>query len=87
MTALHLQLKDYRLTTAEIIYRLPDYPDLVQAYIWQDLDIAPQFPVLQRFLRFWERNLEGPIHRVRVASAELIKPAEFRFVKGEFQVH
>lgn len=72
------QLHDYRLTTAEIIYRLPDHPGLLQTYVWQDLDLAPKFPVLRRFLEFWQRSLDGKLHQVRVASSALIKPAEFR---------
>lgn len=87
MTSLDLQLQDYRLTTAEIIYRLPDYPDLLQSYIWQDLDLAPGFPVLEQFLDFWDRNLDGRLFKVRVASVELIGPAEIRCLKREFWVH
>jgi uncharacterized protein Usg len=71
------QLADYRLTTAEILYRLPDHPAVLQSYLWQDLDLAPQFPVLRKFLDFWEREIEGKLYQVRVASAGLIKPAEF----------
>src|SRR5271157_622988 len=76
--SLALQMKDYRLTTAEILYRLPDHPKLLQSYIWQDLDLAPRYPVLRKFLDFWESSLDGKLHSVRVASATLIKPAEFR---------
>ncbi|MBV8615812.1 MAG: Usg family protein [Acetobacteraceae bacterium] len=72
------QLRGYRLTTAEILYRMPDHPDILQAYIWQELDIPPAFPGLRKFLAFWRRELEGPIHSVRVASAELVQPARFR---------
>lgn len=68
----------YRLTTAEILYRLPDHPAVLQSYLWQDLDLAPQFPVLRKFLDFWEREIEGKLYQVRVASAGLIKPAEIR---------
>ena len=57
--SLALQLKDYRLTTAEILYRLPDHPGILQSYIWQELDIAPRFPVLHKFLDFWRRELDG----------------------------
>ena len=62
-------LRDYRLTTAEIIYRLPDHPDLLQSFIWQKLDVAPDYPELQRFLEFWSRNLDGKLHSVRVGQA------------------
>jgi uncharacterized protein Usg len=72
------QLHSYRLTTAEILYRLPDHPEILQAYIWQDLDIAPKFPVLRQFLDFWDRELEGKLHTVRVASVGLIQPAQWR---------
>ncbi len=72
------QLHHYRLTTAEILYHLPDHPDLLQTYIWQDYDIAPRFPVLHKFLTFWSRSLDGKLHSVRVAAAQLIKPAELR---------
>ena len=47
----------------------------------------PGFPDLTKFLDFWERNLEGKLHRVRVASAQLIKPAEFGFASGLYQLH
>ena len=35
----------------------------------------------------WERNLEGKLHRVRVANAALIKPAEFKFSSGLYHLH
>lgn len=72
------QIRDYRLTTAEILYHLPDHPGVLQAYIWQDLDLAPSYPVLHRFLDFWSRSLEGRLHSVRVASVDLITPGECR---------
>jgi uncharacterized protein Usg len=72
------QLKDYRLTTAEIMYRMPDHPAILQTYIWQDMDLAPAFPVLRRFLDFWRRELDGPLHSVRVTSARLVRPPSFR---------
>jgi uncharacterized protein Usg len=76
--SLALQLKGYRLTTAEIMYRMPDHPDILQTYIWQDMDLAPGFPVLHRFLDFWRRELDGPLHSVRVTSARLIGPASIQ---------
>jgi uncharacterized protein Usg len=80
MRTLALQLNDYRLTTAEILYHLPDHPDLLQSYVWQELDLAPRFPVLHKFLDFWTRNLEGKLHSVRVGHAMLIQPPKLRHV-------
>ena len=82
-----LRLMGYRLATAEILYHLPDHPGLLQSFVWQKLDLAPRFPVLCRFLDFWTRSLDGPLHSVRVASAALVEPAEFRFADGEFRLH
>ncbi len=76
--SLALQLKDYRLTTAEILYRMPDHPGVLQSFIWQDLDIAPEYPVLRKFLDFWSRELDGPVHSVRVASAGVMRSASYR---------
>lgn len=47
MRNLQKQLDGYRLTTAEITYHLPDYPALLQKFIWQNLDLAPRFPELR----------------------------------------
>jgi uncharacterized protein Usg len=81
------QLNDYRVTTAEILYWMPDHNHVLQSFVWQHLDLAPRFPVLSKFLDFWERNLEGKLHRVRVANAALIKPAEFKFASGLYHLH
>jgi uncharacterized protein Usg len=81
------QLAGYGLTTAEILYRLPDHPRLLQAYIWQDYDIAPDFPTLIRFLTFWQQQLDGPLHSVRVGHSKLIRPAEITAFNGEFRLH
>jgi uncharacterized protein Usg len=82
-TAFHRQLEGFSLTTAEILYRLPDHPGLLQSYVWQDYDLAPRFPKLKDFLDFWDVNLDGALYRVRVAHRRLIAPAEFSFVRGE----
>lgn len=86
-TGLKKQLDGYRLTTAEILYHLPDHPSLLQSYLWQSFDLAPRFPELQRFLDFWERNLDGKLHSVKVASVELLTPAELRHAQGCFNLH
>lgn len=84
---LKLQLSDYRLTTAEILYRMPDHPDILQSFIWQEYDIAPKYPVLHQFLGFWVREIEGPLHSVYVASKKLITASEFKNHDGEYLIH
>ena len=87
MSHLTLQLRDHRLTTAEITYHLPDHPGLLQSYLWQDYDIAPDYPVLHRFLDFWARSLDGKLHSVRVASRTIIDTPRFRRVDGLLKLH
>ncbi|MEQ8509092.1 MAG: usg protein [Rhodospirillaceae bacterium] len=87
MTALEQQLQGYRLTTAQILYHLPDHPKLLQEFLWQHLDMAPKFPVLRKFLDFWTQNLDGALHSVTVAQKEIIKPAEFKAVGGRIHLH
>jgi uncharacterized protein Usg len=87
MRDLELLIKDYRLTTAEILYHMPDHPSLLQTYVWQGLDIAPKFPVLHKFLDFWESSLDGRLHSVKVASARIIKPNRFRHTRALMHLH
>jgi uncharacterized protein Usg len=87
MANLSLQLNHYRLTTAEIVYHLPDHPSLLQSFIWQNYDIAPRYPELRRFLDFWTRQIEGKLHSVKLASREIISAAEIRHAGGEFSLH
>lgn len=81
------QLSGYGLTTAQILYRMPDHPSFLQTYLWQHYDLCPHFPELNRFLEFWKRELEGPLHSVTVAHSRLIRPAELRAVDGVFRLN
>ena len=72
------QLDGYGLTTAEIHYHRPDAPLLLQLFVWQEYDLAPDFPVLFDFLDHWQREIEGALHSVRIAHDHLIRPAEWR---------
>ncbi len=80
-------LADYRLTTAEILYHLPDHPSLLQTYVWQEFDLSPKFPRLQDFLVFWHKSIEGRIHSVRVIQAASLSPALLVHGQGLFEIH
>ncbi|MDR6951091.1 uncharacterized protein Usg [Ancylobacter sp. 3268] len=81
------QMSGYGLTTAHILYRMPDHRSLLQTYLWQRYDLFPHFPELQRFLDFWARELEGPLHSVTVSHSRLITPTELRAVDGIFRLN
>src|SRR5258708_35238149 len=78
------QVDGYGLTTAHILYRLPDHPSLLQAYVWQDYDLCPKFPVLNKFLEFWLNMLEQPLNSVTIALPRLINTAETSYRHGAF---
>ena len=87
MTVYELQLKGYKLTTAEIIYRLPDHPDLLQSFIWQKFDLAPDYPELRRFLEFWSQNIEGKLHSVNIRQSSRALANRVRHVKHSVALH
>lgn len=87
MANLRVQLQDYRLTTAEILYHLPDHPGLLQSFIWQNYDIAPRYPELHRFLRFWTREIEGKLHSVKLATRRIISAADISYAATELRIH
>lgn len=76
------QLEGYGLTTAEIHYYRPDAPSLLQIFIWQEYDLAPDFPALFDFLEHWRREIKAALHSVRIAHRELIGAREWRAVDG-----
>ena len=81
------QVLGYGLTTAEILYRMPDHRSLLQTYVWQNYDQFPKFPALHDFLAFWQEKLEGPLFAVTVAHSRLIQPRDFKAVDGVFRLH
>ena len=81
------QVEGYGLTTANILYRRPDHPWLLQSYLWQNYDLYSVFPELLGFLEFWQKSLEGALHSVTVAHSRLVKPVEIKTVGGIFRLH
>lgn len=85
---LELQLKGYGLTTAEILYRMPDHQTLLQSYLWQQYDLAPEFPEMKNFLKFWQEKLDGPLHSVKFVHRKLISATEWRtLAQGNMVFH
>ena len=82
-----LMLQGYGLTTAEFYYRLPDYRSVLNSYIWQGYDLAPDHPRLFQFIEFWQKNIEGPLHSVRFTHRKMISAGQWRNVTGEFTLH
>ncbi|MES1201617.1 MAG: Usg-like family protein [Pseudomonadota bacterium] len=73
-----LRLQGWRLATAEVLYYMPDHPKLLQSFVWQTLDLAPQYPRIHKFLDFWKREIDAVIHSVQLASGETLAPPKFQ---------
>jgi uncharacterized protein Usg len=82
-----LMLKGYGLTTAEFFYCMPDYVHVLNSYIWQDYDLAPDHPKLFGFIEFWQDTIEGPLHSVRFTHRKLLASGEWHNQVGEFTLH
>lgn len=78
--------KQFRLTTIQVIYRLPDYQSILQEFLWQTLDHPPKYPRMQRFLNYWIEYIEAPIHSVRIENIEVISPANFESVSKYYEL-
>lgn len=82
-----LMLRGYGLTTAEMFYRMPDHLSVLNSFVWQGYDLAPDYPKLFEFIEFWHDTIEGPLHSVRFSHRKLIGRGEWRHVVQEFTLH
>ena len=87
MSETELMLRGYGLTTAELFYRMPDYKSVLNSFVWQDYDIAPDHPKLFKFIEFWHDEIEGPLHSVRFTHRKMLSGGRWENVVGEFQLH
>ena len=75
-----LMLKGYGLTTAKIFYRMPDFQSVLNQFIWQEYDLAPDYHRLFEFIEFWQTKIEGPLHSIEFNHRKLISPGEWRTI-------
>ena len=83
----HQQLQGRRLTTAEVLYYMPAHPSLLQSFLWQTVDEAPNFPRIHQFLDFWRREIDAVIHSVSIGGAGLVTPAKLTIAKFDATLH
>jgi uncharacterized protein Usg len=86
-TDLDRQLRGERLTTAEVLYYLPDHPALLQRFLWQTLDLCPEYPRIHRFLDHWRTEIEAVIHSVRISGGGLVSPARLDLARVVGSLH
>ena len=82
-----LMLKGYGLTTAEFFYHMPDYTHVLNTFVWQSYDLAPDHPRLFEFVEYWQSEIDGPLHSIRFVHRKQVSAGEWRHVTGEFTLH
>ena len=80
-------IENRRLLTVQILYHMPDHPKLLQTYLWQQYDIAPDFPELHHFLDFWQKHLEGKLHSVLVGDVSILTDEELKYYSAGYTLH
>lgn len=65
-----LLLKKRSLITLDIFYYIPDYPMLVNEFIWQTEDVVPGIPRVQQFLKFWKENNLAVINQILISHSD-----------------
>ena len=87
MSETELMLRGYGLTTAQLFYRMPDYKNVLNTFVWQEYDLAPDHPKLFEFIEFWQDTIEGPLHSVQYTHRKMLSSGEWQQIVGEFAVH
>jgi uncharacterized protein Usg len=68
-----LQLQGYGLSTAEVSYFMPDYPSLIQVFVWQFMTRPRNSPSSSDFSTCGGA-IEAVVHSVRVVHDRLLGP-------------
>ena len=59
-------IKKWTTASVQVVYYIPDYLILVNEFIWQTRDQLPDYPRIERFLDYWDKNIDGPIKEVYI---------------------
>ncbi len=82
MSGLITQVQGYGLTTAVVLFRLPNSAYLSQEFVYQNYDHCPEFPRMRDLLLHWKQNLDGPLLAVTVWHELLDQPIPILSVDG-----
>ena len=79
-------IKKRTIASVQVIYYLPDYENILNEFIWQTEDISPEFPRIDKFIKYWDKNIEGPIDSIDFCSSHAIN-YNLMFVDCDFTIH
>jgi uncharacterized protein Usg len=65
-----------QIVLVNVTYYRPDFPTLLQQFMWETDDYVPDLPRVHRFLLYWKEHIHAIIRAVDVCT----KNHEFRRV-------
>ena len=77
-------LHKWTVATVQVVYYIPDFPHIVNEFMWQTDDQRPNFPRIGRFLNYWDKNIDGPIKEVYIYDQG---QSEVRVVDRKFKLN
>lgn len=83
----HLWYRGYRLTSAEIDVEMPDAPGEIRTLYGQELDLAPDFPVLHAYVENLKHTLGCRVREIRVMTIDGVKPDQLSRQSISLAVH
>ena len=63
-------IEQWTLASVQVVYYIPNFPHIVNEFMWQTDDQRPDFPRIERFLNYWDRYIDGPIKEVYIYDHE-----------------
>ena len=54
-------IKKWTTASVQVVYYIPDYLNLINEFIWQTRDQQPDYPRINQFLDYWDKNIDGPV--------------------------
>jgi len=57
------------LVTLDIFYYMPDHTSIINEFVWQTEDLAPEYSRVQRFLHHWHKNIEAVIQEILMCDS------------------
>ncbi|RZD42938.1 MAG: hypothetical protein CXT73_01920 [Methanobacteriota archaeon] len=63
---------------------MPDHQHILNLFSFQDDDVPPEYPRMQRFVKYWEENLEARIKEIQIGS---INQSEIRLIDKYFHIN
>ena len=63
-------IKKTKLVTTNVYYYIPDYPGLVNMFLFQCEDYVPDIPKINKFLKYWKDNNLAVIKEIIIAHSD-----------------